>query len=187
LSETELCAARDWLDSLPSRSYKQRLIAVGPGANWPSKVWPEERYVELVRALVNDPGVFPIVFGGSELAALGDRLISAWRCGVNAAGQLGVRQSAAVLKYCKIYVGNDTGPMHLAAATGTPCVGIFAAVGWPGKSYPYGPNHRILRRSVPCEGCLLPECVKEQMKCLMQIDVQEVVEVCRAALAEKLL
>ena len=184
ISGEELSVARGWLETLSGTEHMGRLIAVGPGANWPSKVWPEGRYIELVRVLVNELGVYPVVFGGPELSALGDRLVAAWGCGVNAAGRLSVRQSAAAMSHCQLYVGNDTGTMHLAAAMGTPCVGIFAAVGWPGKSYPYGRAHLVLRRSVPCEGCLLHECIEHDMKCLKLISVNEAVAACRAALTE---
>jgi ADP-heptose:LPS heptosyltransferase len=185
ISGKELSGARAWLETLPGTDHMGRLIAVGPGANWPSKVWPEERYVELVRPLLNQPGVYPVVFGGPEVSALGDRLIAAWGCGLNAAGRLSVRQAAAALSHCKLFVGNDTGTMHLAAAVNTPCVAIYAAVGWPGKSYPYGQGHRVLRRSVPCEGCFLHVCIEHDMKCLKLISVDEALAACRTALAER--
>jgi ADP-heptose:LPS heptosyltransferase len=184
LSGEELSRARAWLETRSGAEHMGRLIAVGPGSNWPAKVWPEDRYVELVRVLVNEVEVYPVVFGGPELSALGDRLITAWGCGVNGAGQLSVRQAAAALSHCQLFVGNDTGTMHLAAAAGTPCVGIFAAVGWPGKSYPYGQAHRVLRRAVPCEGCFLHECIEQDMKCLKLISVNEALAACRTALAE---
>jgi ADP-heptose:LPS heptosyltransferase len=185
ISGEELSVARGWLEALSGTDHMGRLMAVGPGSKWPSKVWPEGRYIELVRVLVNELGVYPVVFGGPELSALGDRLIAAWGCGANAAGRLSVRQAAAAMSYCKIFVGNDTGTMHLAAAMDTPCVGIFAAVGSPGKSYPYGRAHRVLRRAVPCEGCLLYECIEHDMKCLKLISVDEAAAACRAALAER--
>ncbi len=187
LSAEELAAARAWLASQMGADHEGKLVGVGPGSNMPSKVWPEDRFIELVRALVNELGVYPVVFGGPELSALGERLIAAWGCGVNAAGRLTVRQAAAALTHCRLFVGNDTGTMHLAAAANTPCVGIFAAIEWPGKWYPYGRGHRVLRRSVPCEGCLLHECVEHDMKCLKLISVDEAMTACRAALTEGVL
>ena len=185
LSGEELGAAHWWLGRELPPDQLGKLLGVGPGSYWPSKVWPEERYVEVVRALLNQPGVYPVIFGGPEVSALGNRLIAAWGCGLNAAGRLSVRQAAAALSHCKLFVGNDTGTMHLAAAVNTPCVAIYAAVDWPGRWYPYGPRHRVLRRSVPCEGCQLFECIEREMECLKQISVGNVVEACRAALAER--
>lgn len=185
LTGEELAAAHKWLADRLAPKDMAKILAVGPGSNWPSKIWPEERYVELVRVLAGELGVYPVVFGGSELHALGERLIAAWGCGLNAAGQLSVRQAAAALSHCKVFVGNDTGTMHLAAAAGTPCVGIYAAVGWPGRSYPYGRGHRVLRRSLPCEGCLLHKCIEHAMECLKLISVNEAAAACRTALAER--
>ncbi len=184
LSGEELAAARGWLVSQFAADRLGKLIGVGPGSKMPSKIWPEGRYIELVRVLVNELGVYPVVFGGLEVSALGDRLIAAWGCGVNAAGRLSVRQAAAALSHCEFFVGNDTGTMHLAAAVNTPCVGIFAAIEWPGKWYPYGRAHRVLRHSVACEGCHLFECIEHDMECLKQITVAEAVAACRAALTE---
>jgi len=184
ISGEELFRVRAWLETRSGAEHMGQLIAVGPGSNWPAKVWPEDRYVELVRALVNEMEVYPVVFGGPEVSALGDRLVAAWGRGLNAAGQLSVRQAAAALTHCQLFVGNDTGTMHLAAAAGTPCVGIFAAGDFPGKSYPYGRVHRVLRRAVPCEGCHLHECIEQDMKCLKLISVNEALTACRTALAE---
>jgi len=184
LSGEELAAARGWLARELAAEQTGKLIGVGPGSKMPSKIWPEERYVELVRALVDQLGVYPVIFGGPELSALGNRLIAAWGCGVNAAGRLSVREAAAALSHCRLFVGNDTGTMHLAAAVNTPCVGIFAAVDWPGRWYPYGGTHRVLRRSVACEGCHLFECIQHEMECLKLISVSEAVAACRAALTE---
>ena len=63
--------------------------------------------------------------------------------------------------------------MHLAAAVGTPCVAIMSALDWPGRWVPYGQGHIVLRRSVPCEGCLLKVCDKEGMRCLKEIEIDE--------------
>lgn len=167
-----------WLkENLPADGV-HRVIGFGPGSKWPSKVWPEERFSELGSRLMKFADVFPIVFGGSEDRALGDRLIRTWGRGANAAGALSVRVAAAALKDCDAYVGNDTGTMHLAAAVGTRCVAIMAAIDWPGHWNPYGLGHLVLRRTVPCEGCLLRVCEREGMKCLKEISVEDVLNAC---------
>lgn len=185
----ELCLTNDeqeqvtcWmLDHIGKRFNQLPLIGVGPGSKWPSKVWPEERFAELGQRLIAQLGAYPIIFGGSEDYDRGERLVAQWGQGTNAAGQLGVRQAAAALKACRLYVGNDTGTMHLAAAVGVPCVGIFAAHDWPGRWYPYGAKHIVLRRSVPCEGCLLRICLDEGMRCLKLISVNDVFAACQQA------
>ena len=178
LTTAEKQSAGRWLkDNLPPERVN-RVVGFGPGSKWPSKVWTEERFAQLGSRLVKFTGVFPIVFGGPEDRALGERLIQAWGQGANAAGALSVRVAAAVLKNCDAYVGNDTGTMHLAAAVGTRCVTIMAAIDWPGRWSPYGQGHLVLRRTVPCEGCLLRVCEREGMKCLKEIGVDDVFHAC---------
>jgi heptosyltransferase-2 len=161
------------------------LVGFGPGSKWPSKVWPEERFVEVGNRLIQKQNIYPIVFGGAEDRALGERLILAWKRGANAAGELPVRQAAAALAQCRFYVGNDTGTMHLAAAVEIPCVAIMSALDWPGHWNPYGAGHTVLRRSVPCEGCLLKVCERERMRCLKEITVEDVVNACGSVLRAK--
>jgi len=167
-----------WLEKEFANVQVNYIIGFGPGSKWPSKIWPEDRFLDLGRQLVQHLNIFPIVFGGLDDQALGDRLISAWGQGANAAGALSVRQAAIALRECDAYVGNDTGTMHLAAAVGTRCVAIMAAIDWPGHWSPYGQGHLVLRRTVPCEGCLLRVCEREGMKCLKEIGVDDVFHAC---------
>lgn len=178
-NEEQEQAIRWMIDHIGKQFNQLPLIGVGPGSKQPSKVWPEERFAELGQRLIAKFGAYPIIFGGSEEYDLGERLLAQWGRGANAAGQLGVRQAAATLKACRLYVGNDTGTMHLAAAVGVPCVGIFSAHNWPGLWYPYGTKHIILRRSVPCEGCLLRVCIDEGMRCLKLVSVDDVFAACQ--------
>ena len=183
LTSQEKNAADSWLRSEVNRLEERVLVGIGPGSKWPSKIWPEERFEEVGLQLIRDYGVYPIVFGGPEDRALADRLIKSWKDGAAAAGALTPRESAAALSQCVLYVGNDTGTMHLAAAVATPCVAIMSALDWPGRWVPYGPGHVVLRRSVPCEGCLLKVCDKEGMRCLKMIEVDEVVAACSQILS----
>ena len=161
------------------------LVGFAPGSKWPSKVWPEDRFAEVGLQLIASRKIFPIVFGGPEDRELADRLIKGWGRGANAAGELSVRLAAAALSRCDLYVGNDTGTMHLAAAVNTKCVVLMSALDWPGHWNPYGKGHVVLRRSVPCEGCLLQICDKEGMRCLKEIPVEEVVAACEEVLIDE--
>ena len=158
------------------------LVGFGPGSKWPSKIWPKERYAEVGRQLISRFGIMPVILGGKEDRIAGDWLLTKWRKGVSAAGKLTVRESAAVLQLCHLYVGNDTGAMHLAAAVGTPCVAIFSAQDWPGRWYPYGNKNCVLRKPIPCEGCMMRICPKKSNQCLLEISVFEVQEACNSML-----
>ena len=183
LTSEEKTAAEDWLRTrVPGYSSAFLLVGFGPGSKWPSKIWPAERFQELGRLLISQLSLLPIVFGGRGDGPLANQFIKHWGKGVSAAGELGIRAAAATLAHCRLFVGNDTGTMHLAAAVGTPCVGIFSAQDWPGRWHPYGPNHIVLRRSVPCEGCGLEVCFKEGLRCLKEISVDDVLQACRTVL-----
>lgn len=175
--------ARAWLAAKCGEAFQsRRLVGLCPGSKWPSKIWPEERFAELGERLLKEFGLFPVIYGGAEDRERGERLTAYWGSGANAAGELEVRTAAAALSYCRLYVGNDTGTMHMAAAVGTPCVAIFSAQDWPGRWYPYGSGHVVLRQAVASEGCLLSVCNRD-LECMKLIGVGDVLEASRKVLA----
>jgi len=185
LDPDERSSAISWLASrLGSQADGRRLVAVGAGSKRSSSRWPEQNFAELGKMIIDEFDLFPIVVGGDDDRELGERLISAWGTGVNAAGELSVRQSAAVMGHCRLFVENDTGTMHLAAASGIPCVAIFSSADWPGRWYPYGNDHTVFRSSVPCEGCRLDDCIEQDLICLRQIAVKDVALAVRQTLAD---
>lgn len=93
---------------------------------------------------------------------------------LNLCNRLNVRESAAVVSRAQAYVGHDSGPMHLAAAVGTPCVAIFSSRNLPGEWFPPGSQHRILYRTVSCMGCRRDVCEDRSKMCIRSISVDEV-------------
>ncbi len=161
---------------------RQGFIAVAPGSNRSVNIWPRERFEAVVRQLIGRFDIWPIIFGGAKDREVGDQLVKAWGRGYVAAGPLSVRSAAAVLKQCLLYVGNDTGTMHLAAAMGVPCVAIFSARNPPGKWEPYGQQHKVFRVRIDCEGCMLDTCIERGMECILSIDIDEVQAACATVL-----
>jgi ADP-heptose:LPS heptosyltransferase len=159
-------------------------IGFGPGSKMPSKRWPLERFVEVGRGLIERFDIWPVVFGGVEDSDDANHLLAAWGRGYSAAGKLSVRAAAVALKRCELYVGNDTGTMHLAASVDTKCVAIFSSRDWPGRWYPYGEGHRVFRTQIECEGCGLVECVERRNECLDRITAAEVLAGCETLLGE---
>lgn len=84
-----------------------------------------------------------------------------------------------------MYLGSDTGTMHMAAAMGTPCVAIFNAKDAPGQWHPCGNGHKILRTAPPCEGCGMDICPKPVTTCLDDITVDDVLRACECVLASR--
>lgn len=177
--------AENWLRENCGAAYEEnRILAVAPGSKWESKIWAEERFEKVVADLIVKYNLFPVVFGGGEDREKGERLLKKWKAGANAAGHLNIRQAAAALENCRLYLGNDTGTMHLAASVGVPCVAVFAAIDYAGRWHPFGNNHIILRERVECEGCHLQICPVENL-CLKKISVEDGLVACEKILLEK--
>ena len=86
------------------------------------------------------------------------------------------------MKRCWLFVGNDTGTMHMAAAVDLPCVAIFLSRERPGLWYPQGSNHKVFRSTIDCEGCGLVECLERGNECINRITIEEVLSACREIL-----
>ncbi|WP_239478618.1 glycosyltransferase family 9 protein [Lichenicola cladoniae] len=117
------------------------LIALGPTANWAGKVWPAERFAELFAAIRQAlPDALPVVLAGPGPAehAMAQGLLDRLDEAVDLRGRLSLAEVAACLKRCQLYVGNDSGLMHLSAATGIPTLGLFG----PSKASEYAPVGR---------------------------------------------
>lgn len=152
------------------------LIGASIGAKVDVKDWGDDNWAVLLQnisALLPHWGLVLIGSAGEQERA--ERLLTNWRgVGVNLCGALRVRESAAVLARCKVFVGHDSGPMHLAAAVGTPCVAIFSSRNLPGEWFPCGRAHRVLYRRMSCQGCRLDVCERHQKACIRSITVESV-------------
>jgi ADP-heptose:LPS heptosyltransferase len=122
------------------------IIGLGPTANWNGKVWPADRFAALFQALAAGPlpGARAAIFAGPgpQEAALAAPLLQLLPDAVDLTGQLELPQAAACLARCALFIGNDSGLMHLAAAAGAPTVGLFGPT--PSAEYgPSGPRARV--------------------------------------------
>jgi len=104
------------------------VIGLGPTANWSGKIWPPERFVAAFEALAAQlPGARAAVFAGpgEQEGRLAAPVIAALPGAINFSGALSLPEVSACLKRCALFIGNDSGLMHLAAAAGTPTLGLF--------------------------------------------------------------
>lgn len=161
------------------------IIGIHPGATWPAKMWLGDRFAELISMLVRELGVQVVLTQGPEDKQLVEEVARDSGVKVTVLGVLPLRQLAAVLSHCAVYVANDSGPMHIAVAVGTKTIGIFG----PGEEniwFPYVPPyydasvaHIALRKNVPCHPCHLDFCNREgdgYMECMKLLSVLEVFE-----------
>lgn len=115
------------------------LIALGPTANWSGKIWPVERYLPLWHRLQSAyPTARPVIlYGpGQQERDLAAPVLAALPQPIDAGGRFSLTEVAAILRKCQLYVGNDSGLMHLAAAAGTPTLGLFG----PSRASEYAPS-----------------------------------------------
>ncbi|MBS1714677.1 MAG: glycosyltransferase family 9 protein [Armatimonadetes bacterium] len=151
-----------------------RFMAVMPGASHPAKTWPLERFREVVAVLPHD--VVPVWLGGpAEVGRAGE---AAEGRAIDLTGKLSVIETMAVLERSRLLLTNDSGPMHLAAAVGTPVVALFGPTSSK-RFAPYGEGHAALQGRCECPVRDLDRCGGA---CLNSIGVSDVVPLVLAAL-----
>lgn len=178
LTDIEKETANHWLKKECGEAVlENRLFGVALSSKWKSKNWASDNYIRVIENMIAERNIFPVFFGGNDEREIGDDFVNLFNTGANAAGRLNIRTAAAALEKCRIFLGNDTGTMHLAASVKTPCIGVFAAIDWAGRWYPFGANNTVFREIVECEACLLPIC-NNNNKCLRLISPEKVFEAC---------
>lgn len=157
----------------------QRMVALAPGATWETRRWPEERFVALADLLEAD-GFIVCILGGQKDLSLARRIESAATSPrvVSVAGALSLVESMALIQHCNALVANDTAPVHMASAMGTPTVALFGPT-LPSFGFaPRAPRSRVLERSgLSCRPCTVygsRTCPVGTLECLTSITVEEV-------------
>ena len=118
---------------------------VNPGARWDSKLWPLERYAEVVTALADNHGLTSVVvWAGDRERAWAEAIVAAAPKAATLAPRTDLLELTALLRRARIFIGSDTGPMHTAAAVGTPCVAMYGTTR-PEDCGPYGEQHIALQ------------------------------------------
>jgi ADP-heptose:LPS heptosyltransferase len=151
-------------------------LVLGPTANWHRKVWPAERFAELALRLTAPDGALPgagiVILGGpgDQERSMATPVLTALPQALDLVGKLDLPEVAAVLARAAIFIGNDSGLMHLAAAAGAPTLGLFGPT--PSDEYgPAGPKAQaVLADGPPGQGAMedLPvACVLEAAKTLI--------------------
>ena len=156
------------------------LIACCPGTKCNSNDWGAANWRCLFERLSDlFPGAGVVFLGAPDERELCDSVGGAWSGrSLNLCGLVSPRESAAITKMSALLIGHDSGPMHLAAAVGTPSVSIFSARNKPGEWFPFGypRNHKVIYHKMDCYGCGLDDCIVHMKKCIASIAVDEVLD-----------
>jgi len=155
----------------------RKLIVIHPSSSNPAKMWEKTRYAELIKKLKSYSECEIIIVGTREEHLLAEEIIRASDKNVfNFCGELNLKELAALLQHADLFVGNDSGPMHMAAAMDVPVIAIFGrnipGVG-PKRWGPYGKKHKVFHKDPLCVKCYDREC-PYGYKCLTAVTVEEV-------------
>lgn len=199
----ELLRRAGWLERLPRvdeiniavaeedrRKALQRLLAAGArknavriafasGAAYGSaKCWEPERYAELANRLIGAFDADVILFGAPQESGMAARISGAMRQrACNLVGATPIGELPALLSACRIFIGNDSGAMHVAGAVGVPVIGIFGPTD-PEGTRPMTPHFTLIREPVDCSPCFLRKCPIDH-RCMTRISVDRVFEAAR--------
>ncbi|HUK83093.1 MAG TPA: glycosyltransferase family 9 protein [Verrucomicrobiae bacterium] len=157
--------------------FRDRLIAINPSARWLTKLWGDGRFTELVRRL---PHARVVLTGSAGERTRIERIALGCR---NLAGGTDLFELAELYARCCVVIANDSGPMHIAAAVGTPVVAIFGPTD-PALTGPYGKQHVVLRSGIACSPCLKEHCTHiPRMECMSLVTVDQVLAAAKPFLA----
>jgi 3-deoxy-D-manno-octulosonic-acid transferase/heptosyltransferase-1 len=148
-------------------------VAVNPMAKWETKLWDQEKFALVADRLQSRYQLAVVFTGGLEdrpyIASIMARMTTA---AINSAGRTDLLTLAALLQRAELMITTDTGPMHIAAAVGTPTVALFGPTA-PWRTGPYGQGHRVVRSRSACSPCFKRSC-PYAVTCMAQISVDQV-------------
>ncbi len=134
------------------------LVCVHPGVGNPVRQWPQGHYAGLIDLLVAEYGVNVVLVGAGEEIAIADEVLGQVRARasvVSLAGKINLTELGQVMRACVLFIGNNSGPKHLAASLGVPTIGIHSSVVDPAEWAPVGAVAIALKRQMACGPCYL--------------------------------
>jgi heptosyltransferase-3 len=161
------------------------LIVCAPGCKMQANDWEKENWRTLLARLSRSyPSYGLVVAGAQDDAATCEFVAQDWHGPkLNLAGTLTPRESAAVFSHAAVFLGPDSGPKHLAACMGVPCVCVFGSRDLPGVWFPPGDRNQIVYHQPECFGCGLETCIVMQKKCIRSVTVDEMEQAVARVLA----
>jgi heptosyltransferase-2 len=161
---------------------RRPIVALAPGAVGPGKKWPTENYAELAKALASD-GASVWILGGPLEKELAAQIVSHAGQGVHDLTGNDLRDAIVALKVADLAVSNDSGLMHIAAAIGTPTIGIFGPTD-PRLWGPLNPLAAVVEpeRDAPCPACGQGQCENVRHRNTSEIAAQRVIDIARSLL-----
>lgn len=163
-----------------------RIVALNLGTTWATKRWDVANFADLIQQIACLlPEIKIVLVGSSEEGELAKALPDSLSV-INLVGKTEVLQLGALLERCEVCVTCDSGPMHIAAAVGTPTVALFGPTS-PTRHQPYGTRHTVIEKSVSCRPCYKQMCHRQDTPhlCMKEIGTAEVVKALEIKLRQK--
>ena len=167
-------------------SRNDRLIAVNLGTTWTTKRWDIVKFTEVIRQITRLVPETKVVLTGSSAEQTLTEALPASLPIINLVGKTSILQLGALLERCEVCLTCDSGPMHIAAAVGTPTVALFGPTD-PGRHRPYGVGHTVIEKSVSCRPCYKRSCHRQDAPhlCTQEIEADEVITAVETRLYRK--
>jgi heptosyltransferase-2 len=179
VSPDRLRWAEETVEKLQTPGRSRPVVGIHPGATFgPAKRWFSERFAAVADGAARDLDALVLVLGAAGEAPWAAEAASAGNGQVlDMTGKTDVAALSALLAGCDVLVCNDSGPMHLAAAVGTPVVAVFGSSD-PSQTGPAGSGHRVVREPVECSPCFARTCPlkEDQYQCFELIRATRVLE-----------
>ena len=160
------------------------LLAIAPGAQWPTKRWPVERFAAVAQEMAQERGAAVVVLGGPDEARLASALCDNLDVPViNGAATLSLMHSAALLSRCRLLISNDSGLMHMATALRVPVVAVFGPTVQEFGFYPFQARAEVVSEPLPCRPCSTKgsiRCPKVHHACMQDIPSARVLAAARS-------
>ncbi|MGE0085965.1 MAG: lipopolysaccharide heptosyltransferase II [Desulfococcaceae bacterium] len=155
------------------------LVGINPVAQWKTKLWQNEKFAALADRLAEDYYADVVFTGGPDDITAVNKIRSRMKsASVSLAGKTSLTQLAALYEKTDFVISTDTGPMHLAAAVGTPVTALFGPTA-PWRTGPFGSGHEIIRTGVKCSPCFKRHCARGDCICMNGIQVEDVLSAVR--------
>jgi len=151
------------------------IVGINPGAQYGiAKKWFPERFGAVADRLMKEYGAKVIIFGGPGDVTTARTVEASMRStAINMAGKTTIRGLMSLIKRCKIFITNDSGPMHISAALSVPTLAIFASTD-PVATGPFGDGNVVMRSPVNCSPCLKRQCPQGHYRCMEQVTAEGV-------------
>jgi len=166
-------ASADTAAAIDTAGGSRGFIVLNPGAAWPNKRWPRERFGALAAALRDRTGLRSLVTWGPSERELANAVVSASAGAASLAPATSVSDLAVLMREAALVVAGDTGPLHIAAAMGTPLIGLYGPT-WPERNGPWDPKDVVISRANACVCHHKRQCLRGA-PCINEITLDEVV------------